>query len=200
MAVSTSTGDQEPCLLSIDCMTCTDSLACADADVTLEENVISNHNLTRYGTNLEYHCDLGREFQINATLFSPTVSLECQWDKTWNPSENVVLPTCECKLSLMIQFHEIFQHVILTFLGVACVNPPIPAEDKNIVVNYVNGTTVAFNDVVTYNCKSDHYFEEDYNMTGFEVTCLPGGTWTPLPDKQCIHPDGVYKLQNLPHL
>ena len=104
MAVSTSTGDQEPCLLSIDCMTCTDSLACADADVTLEENVISNHNLTRYGTNLEYHCDLGREFQINATLFSPTVSLECQWDKTWNPSENIVLPPCECKLSLMLQF------------------------------------------------------------------------------------------------
>ena len=74
--------------------------------------------------------------------------------------------------------------------GVACINPPIPDPSRNIFVHYANGTTVDFHKDVMYTCQSGYFFEKDYNMTGFNVTCLPDGTWTALPNERCLHPDG----------
>ena len=79
---------------------------------------------------------------------------------------------------------------IILLLEVACANPPIPDPSKNIFVNYTSGTTVPFNSGVPYTCLNGYFFENDYNMTGFHVTCLPNGTWTPLPNERCIHPNG----------
>ncbi len=69
-----------------------------------------------------------------------------------------------------------------------CINPTEPDADRNLEAVYTPGTTIEFGDTVTYKCKLGTFFEEDYYMTGFDITCLTDGSWSPLPDKRCLDP------------
>ena len=71
----------------------------------------------------------------------------------------------------------------------ACIDPPVPPESANIVVQYESGTVIDFGDKVSYVCKSGYFFGEDYHMTHYNLTCLPDGNFSsPLPWKQCYDP------------
>jgi hypothetical protein len=69
------------------------------------------------------------------------------------------------------------------------VDPPAAEADRHLRSLYENGTTVAFGDEVTYVCEEGFYFEEDFHMEGFDITCLSDGSWSPLPDKRCLDPE-----------
>ncbi len=66
----------------------------------------------------------------------------------------------------------------------ACINPPT----MNTLKHDWDGTAVAFNTPVTYSCnRSDEYFVQDRNLTGFDVFCRAGGVWQePFPWPICV--------------
>ena len=59
--------------------------------------------------------------------------------------------------------------------------------------NYVPDTIVEFYDTVSYSCEEGFFFDEDKEMTHFELTCLDSvdGAWSYLdPERKCVHPQG----------
>lgn len=63
----------------------------------------------------------------------------------------------------------------------------MPESRFNLVSNYVNSTTVAFQEPVIYECLPEHYFEVDYHLQSINATCLDNGTWSSPDWLQCIH-------------
>jgi hypothetical protein len=58
-----------------------------------------------------------------------------------------------------------------------------------LVLQYINNTVISFGDNVTYTCENGYFFEEDYNLKNFTLTCLNDGNFTlPIPWKKCLHP------------
>jgi hypothetical protein len=81
----------------------------------------------------------------------------------------------------------------ISFSGVACINPPDPPPETNLVVRYVNKTVIPFGGQVSYACQTGFFFEEDYNLPYFNLTCLPYGNFSsPLPWKKCLNPRSEY--------
>ena len=81
---------------------------------------------------------------------------------------------------------DFFQFKIL---GVACINPPIPPEETKLELLYVKDTVIAFGDTVSYQCLAGTFFEIDYNMPNFTLTCQTDGNFSdPLPWKNCLLP------------
>ncbi len=77
----------------------------------------------------------------------------------------------------------------LIISGVACINPPIPPPETHLVVQYTNNTAISFGSNVTYLCEDGYFFEEDYNLKNYTITCLNDGNFTsPLPWKNCLNP------------
>lgn len=83
-----------PCLEFVQCATCS-STDCPMTLATLEQNLEKNYNLSRYGTELEYHCALGKSFKIGEN-FVETQTISCQWDGSWN--DTVDLEKCQRNL------------------------------------------------------------------------------------------------------
>ena len=74
-------------------------------------------------------------------------------------------------------------------LGVACINAPIPPEETKLQLLYEPNSVIAFGDTVSYECLPGTFFEEDYNMPNFTLTCLTDGNFSdPLPWKNCLLP------------
>ena len=66
---------------------------------------------------------------------------------------------------------------------------------------YTSGTTIGFNESVTYVCEDGYFFDEDINLENFTLMCLPGGSWEDIPiEKFCIHPEGTYKFNTISFL
>ena len=75
------------------------------------------------------------------------------------------------------------------FSGVACINPPIPPEETKLELLYEKDTVIAFGDTVSYQCLPGTFFEIDYNMPNFTLTCQTDGNFSdPLPWKNCLLP------------
>ena len=73
--------------------------------------------------------------------------------------------------------------------GVACINAPIPPEETKLQLLYEPNSVIAFGDTVSYECLPGTFFEEDYNMPNFTLTCLTDGNFSdPLPWKNCLLP------------
>ncbi len=83
-------------------------------------------------------------------------------------------------------------NVSLTFLlGIGCINPPQPPPETRIGLNNNSTDIVPFDGNVTYACKFGRYFEEDFYMTHFNLTCQNDGNFTsPLPWHHCLNPEG----------
>jgi hypothetical protein len=91
--------------------------------------------------------------------------------------------------------------VINYFLGVACINPPSPPAENNLVVKYVNNTVIPFGGKVSYVCADGYFFEEDYYMPYFNLTCLPDGNFSsPVPWKKCLNPQSKLRTSFLYYL
>ena len=56
-------------------------------------------------------------------------------------------------------------------------------------MKYTNGSSIAFGAKVSYVCEEGYFFEENYNMPYFNLTCLSDGNFSsPLPWKRCLDP------------
>ena len=104
-----------------------------------------------YMVNLTYHCGSGREFKISDSEHSPTLSMTCQWDKTWTPSSSID----ECD-------------------WVSCLKPPLPPPSRNLRVSDWDGETIPFGEQIRFVCKRGHKFEEDPEQVDVKYTCQDG--------------------------
>ncbi len=90
------------------------------------------------------------------------------------------------------------EYVVTFYLiipGVACINPPIPPPESHLIVQYTNNTVISFGGNVTYLCEDGYFFEEDYDLKNFTITCLNDGNFTsPLPWKNCLNPRSEFCL------
>ena len=67
-------------------------------------------------------------------------------------------------------------------LGVACAEPPSPANDTNLEVTGYNGDVIGLNANVTYRCKRRTKFSVDLEKESEIATCRPENNWdTPQP-------------------
>ncbi|TRY77253.1 hypothetical protein TCAL_00122 [Tigriopus californicus] len=152
----------EPCLLQAMCASCLSNEDCLDQGGGLVKNLDLSVNLTQYGTTLAYSCPPGQRFVDN----SSSQILSCGWNRQWEPSNQLL--GCE---------------------AVACVNPPLAPNGTRLLNNYTINDEVAFNDHVPYYCQDGYFFEQDYNLEFFNLTCHPGGNWSePVVWPKCLHP------------
>ena len=108
-----------------------------------------------YGSVLRYQCGLARRF------YDPDLDLEydernmtCNWNKTWTTRDYID----EC-------------------IWVACLYPPEPPAESLLYMVW-SGEPVEFYGNVSYTCQEEGlYFEMDREMTEYNMTCQPGGTW-----------------------
>ena len=50
-----------------------------------------------------------------------------------------------------------------------------------------------FSEKVSYVCEPNYFFEEDFFMAKFELTCMPDGNWSEMaPWKRCETPPSTY--------
>ena len=89
----------DPCLIHVTCEFCL-LAECGNVKDNFTENAVEFYNLTTYGTELEYHCSLGKEFDYGNGTILPTMATECQWDGNWTTTS---LKPCVCKEITMIQ-------------------------------------------------------------------------------------------------
>ena len=94
-----SRADQtESCLIFTSCEMCSTDEECEDLDEDFDLNAIHKLNVTKYGSEIEYECGLGKKFEVDvgngSTIFEPTQTMSCQWDETWSPTDT--LNTCKC--------------------------------------------------------------------------------------------------------
>ena len=104
---------------------------------------------------LGYECGLARMFEDPETeqLYDMRW-MGCNWNKTWTPYDS--LDPCK---------------------WVACINPPEPPAEANLVSNY-DGVPVEFFNTSSYGCKSDNtYFEHDRAAEEWNMTCKEDGSW-----------------------
>ena len=72
-------------------------------------------------------------------------------------------------------------------------DPPIPERTKKLERHYEEGEIIEFGGNVTYTCTPGHFFEENYYMPHFNLTCLPDGNFTDLDSKKrCLNPKSKY--------
>ena len=99
-----------PCLIDVQCSPC-DATGCNIAAQILNDAIPQFVSNSSYGTQLEYKCGLGREFQggfMGSNL--PSIVMECQWEMEWDAT----LSKCVCKsLSIML---EILIKTYITFM------------------------------------------------------------------------------------
>ena len=76
-----------------------------------------------------------------------------------------------------------------TFVGIACIDAPVPPPEHHLVMNYTANTTVEFHETVFYSCEDGYHFGEDYDLDGFFITCQDTGQWDFSAWKSCFHPD-----------
>ena len=112
-------------------------------------------DLRSYGSRLRYECGLARMFldpELEETYTETW--MQCNWNNSWTMVDT--LDDC---------------------IWVACLYPPDPPEEAFIKSTWT-GDPVEFHDNVSYVCQEDDtYFEWDKEMTEYNVSCLPGGSW-----------------------
>ena len=77
-------GTVAPCLIGVYCDDCADSAACTT--LTSSWKLIELVDVTKYKTQIKYQCPSGTRFyNAAADSFTETVTIDCKWDKSWNP-------------------------------------------------------------------------------------------------------------------
>ena len=112
-------------------------------------------NLRSYGSRLRYECGLARMFLDPEYEETYTETwMQCNWNNSWTPVDT--LDDC---------------------IWVACLYPPDPPEGAFLKSTWI-GDPVEFYENVSYVCQEDDtYFEWDREMTEYNISCLPGGSW-----------------------
>ena len=83
---------QEPCLIHSSCNVC--EIGTADCAARLREQYAKNatalRDINKYGARLEYSCGPAKEFAMDDSGGTkPRIEMECNWDSTWTPTENI---------------------------------------------------------------------------------------------------------------
>lgn len=113
MTLTFPSGSYEPCLVHSTCSNCYTPDDCQVTKTNFTMNAFDLRNLTKYGTQLEYQCPIGREFDLDSTTTTKSQNITCLWNsKSWSPG--VTFPTCVCK-SICLLF-EIKNTKVLSLL------------------------------------------------------------------------------------
>ena len=132
--------------------------------------------LRSYGSQLRYECGLARMFydRENEEHYQERW-MQCNWNQTWTLTDQLD----EC-------------------IWVQCLYPPDPPPEAQVISTW-SGDPVEFYANVSYVCASeDLYFEWDREMTEYNVSCLPGGSWDePLEWPVCFDCKLTFNLFNL---
>ena len=112
-------------------------------------------DMRSYGSRLRYECGPARMF------YDPDLEehynetwMQCNWNKTWTTRDYLD----EC-------------------VWTQCLYPPDPPEHSGLTLTW-SGDPVEFFENVSYVCEEDDlYFEWDRDMTEYNLTCQPGGSW-----------------------
>lgn len=98
MEIHTPLGQSEACLIYNTCSFCATSEDCDLQAADYTDSAYDKQELTTFGSKIEYHCTLGKEFEIADNVTAMTQMTECQWEGNWTRSS---LDECICKLSLV---------------------------------------------------------------------------------------------------
>jgi hypothetical protein len=202
LQVTTPPGEAETCPLHAKCDFCSilnGDDSCQTLKTDFAEESFTHQNLTKYASEVEYHCGAGRRFKVNNgtdDVFLESVSRSCDWEGQWQPEYD--LPVCECKTTQFSTYKvdttlKKLYCISLYHKGTSCINPPVPPNGTHLVMGYTEGEEIQFHESVSYSCEPGHFFIENYDLQSFSLKCLPGGQWeTPSASewKACIHPDG----------
>ena len=108
-----------------------------------------------YGSQLRYECGLARMFYDteNEEHYQERW-MQCNWNKTWTLTDQ--LDDC---------------------VWVQCLYPPEPPPEAQLMSTW-SGDPIEFYANVSYACASeDLHFEWDKDMTEYNISCMPGGSW-----------------------
>lgn len=181
LTIQSSNNAFPPCLLSATCDYCDDCDTVVE--VMLNEMMVID-NYTDYGTTVEYTCPLGQQFVNGTGENFKTHKVHCEWDQTWHPS--TIFPQCEGNKTY--NFREKLT-TIYSSTVTACINPPVPPNDTYLTGDYLNVTETPLGENISYWCQSGHYFDHDFDLQSFNLTCFENGTWEhPNPWLTCVHP------------
>ena len=98
MTVTVPAADQEPCLVFTTCDYCvTADRGCANVTKEYETNATAMQEFTKYGSELEYRCSLGKEFRQSPASATTQASynITCDWGGSWRPTSQIW--DCVCK-------------------------------------------------------------------------------------------------------
>ena len=125
-----------------------------------EEESVIELAMRSYGSQLRYECGLARKFYDPEYERNYTERwMTCNWNKTWTLYDSLD----EC---IWVQY----------------LYPPEPPPEAQLTMLWT-GDPVEFNDNISYVCSDEEInFEWDREMTEFNITCLPGGTWDNPPE------------------
>ena len=98
--------------------------------------------------NLTYYCGSARKFVQPDREHLDSISMTCQWNKTWSPD-----------------------HEILPCDWVACLEPPTPPEYSNLRFTDWSGDPIPFGESVRFVCERGMKFEDDPELQYVEYQC-----------------------------
>ena len=98
-----------------------------------------------------YYCGAAREFLDKTGEHKDSISMTCNWNKTWSPVDDL-LP-CD---------------------WVACLDPPVPPQYANLRVTNWFGDPIQFGEKVRFVCERGMKFDADPETEYVEYQCQNG--------------------------
>eukprot|EP00095_Tigriopus_kingsejongensis_P010500 snap_masked-scaffold436_size171858-processed-gene-0.19 protein:Tk10500 transcript:snap_masked-scaffold436_size171858-processed-gene-0.19-mRNA-1 annotation:"achain tachylectin 5a from tachypleus tridentatus (japanese horseshoe crab)" len=162
LRLETKVNSAMPCLQQMVCSICKNQDDCRRKVEQLD--VFSTHDLSRYGSLIEYSCPLGQMFATNVGVVH-SQSMNCGWDQEWSPTGD--LQSC---------------------VVVGCVHPPMPDPSFHLIHENISMAKIwPFGASITFSCPQGLHFLPIGSESSFSMTCHIRGTWTnPLSWPTCV--------------
>ncbi|XP_059085777.1 uncharacterized protein LOC131882594 [Tigriopus californicus] len=152
LRTQTNFGQAMPCLQQLTCSVCSSE---SDCELKIKQlDVFSTHDLTKFGSHIEYQCQKGQKFATSSGL-QDTQSMKCTWDRVWTPSKD--LRAC---------------------VVVGCVDLILPNPNHNYIHPTLESNQIwSLGSNVTISCPYGHEFTHNPTVSHLNITCSSSGSW-----------------------